>query len=107
MATRLLLGVVAGGIALAGLSLHPLVALAGILAALLSLLASCARAEAEEPSPSRGSVWACGLTLAAVLLGALFLRGRSPVGFLWLLGPGFVLAVPLFLAFFARSFRKP
>lgn len=107
MVTRAWLGILAGGVAVAGVLGPPVLALCGVLAAVTALLAACVFQNESEIRPTWGLVGSWTLTVAVVLLGAFFFKAASPLGFLWLLGPGFVLAAPLFLAFFARSLRKP
>ncbi|GBC79964.1 hypothetical protein HRbin09_01191 [bacterium HR09] len=106
MARRVLLGIAAAGMALAGVFAVPLPALLGALAAVTALLLACTHTK-EAPKPSFALAWLSALTVGVVLFGAFLLKTHSPWGFLWLLGPGFLLAAPVFLRWFGESAPKP
>lgn len=106
MARRVLLGITAAGMVLAGVFAVPGLALSGSLVAVTALLLACTQTQ-EEPKPSFALARLSALTVGVVLLGAFLLKTHSPWGFLWLLGPGFLLAAPVFLRWFAESARKP
>ncbi|MFN3413291.1 MAG: hypothetical protein ACK42L_04435 [Thermoanaerobaculum sp.] len=106
MATRVLLGIAATGMVLAGFFALAGLALLGTLAAVTALLLACTQTQ-ETPKPSFALAWLSALTVGVVLLGAFLLKSHSPLGFLWLLGSGFLLAAPVFLRWFAGSTREP
>lgn len=79
--------------------------MAGVLAALATLLSLASR-WGPPLGPSRWQVWATLATLSGLLVPSLLLAHRPLAGLLWLLGPCYLLAAPLFLWLFAQGFRR-
>lgn len=105
MTPRLCLGLLSCGLMTTAFGLHPLLGALGSGLALAALLTTTQRF-GEQPKPTPGQVWGSASAVLTVTLGALLLRGQSPWGFFWLLGPAFLALAPLFLGWFARGWRK-